>query len=184
MRRFLVFPTVAFIVLASATLLEAQPRRGTARGDGRGPAVSAAPARPQGSRPEVGRRRVGGPDMPALGRGLNLTDDQRAKVRDITRAGRDKTAPLTDQLRLAQSTLRRETFADAPNASTVDDLAAKVTDLRAQIAGIRLQTTRAIAEVLTAEQRATMRTGVGRGFGRGAGAGPFRGRGGDRGRNG
>jgi Spy/CpxP family protein refolding chaperone len=119
---------------------------------------------------------------PAFTRGLNLTADQQTKLRDVMRASRDKIGPLADELQFAQSTLRREAFADTPDSGKVTEFAAKVSELRSRIAAIRQETTLSIAAILTPEQRAAIRAGGGRGPGRGFGPGPARGR--DRDRNG
>lgn len=119
-----------------------------------------------------------GPDGPG-GRfggalaGLSLSEEQRTKVAEIQRASRDQAAPVEQELRALEKELHRELFADARDAGKVGDLSAKVGALRQQLAALNIQTSGSLADVLTAEQRATVREREGRaGPGRG---GPGRG---------
>jgi Spy/CpxP family protein refolding chaperone len=178
MRKIIMLSTAAaFVVaLASATLVAQRPGgQGTGGrtgvGDNQGP-----------RRGGPGQFRGGGfgagPGFGVLGRDLELTPEQRTKVRDIVTGSRDKAGPIADQLRLAQNELRRELFADTKNQSAISELSGKVAELRAQIADFRTSVSASIAELLTPEQREKVRAGAGRspGMGRGApGRGPGRG---------
>ena len=125
---------------------------------GRGPAGRIGP---------LGRGRAFGGELA----GLNLTDDQRAQVSEIRRAGRDQAGPVEQELRAAQHALHRELFADARDAAKVADLSSKVAVLQKQLAELHVKTASSVADVLTAEQRAAIRErgrrgGPGRGSGR------------------
>lgn len=146
------------------------PGRG---GPGRGPAVNAQAGAPDANRPD-GPRRVGragrGGQAPLLefGRNLNLTEEQRTKVQALTRSAREKVAPLTDELGLAERTLHRELYADKADTKKIADVSARIATLRKQIQDIRISTATSVAEVLTPDQRQQVRVGQGRGpFGRG-----------------
>lgn len=97
---------------------------------------------------------------------LNLTDDQRTKVDALQRSARDRATAIQSELEYARRSLHRETFADTRNASTLSELAAKVTSLEKQLFDIHLKTQTAIADALTPAQRETMRLQEGRRGGR------------------
>lgn len=194
MRKVIILSTAAALVVALASAeLFAQRQGGPGRGDGRDgrPNVQASDGQgPRGGDPN-GRARLGGggrvgggPMMGGFGRNLGLTDDQRTKVREIVGGSRAKVGPIAGELRLAQDNLRRELFADVKDDAQVKALTAKVTELRTQMADIRISTSASIAELLTPEQREKMRAagfgpgaergGPGRRPGRGPGHGPGR----------
>ena len=111
--------------------------------------------------------RFGGPFA-----GLNLTEEQQKKIAELQRAGREQAAPVEQELQTTQRTLHRELFADTRDAAKISDLSAKAATLQKQLADLHVKTTTAVADVLTADQRATMRErerpagGPGRGPGR------------------
>jgi Spy/CpxP family protein refolding chaperone len=147
---------------------------GRGRGQGQGPGMGHQPA-PQGAQggPMMGRGRAMGPQGRDGGfAGLDLTADQRGKVNELTRAGRDQSAPLEDELEFTRKTLHREVFADKRDAAKIATLATKAASLEKQLADLNVKTMTAVADVLTAEQRETMRLRDGR-AGMGRGAGPF-----------
>lgn len=155
---------------------------GQGLGTGQGPGQGLGPGQQRG--PRAGR---GGPGMgqgrPRAGRGgflaLDLTDDQRTKVTDLQRAMRDQTAPLRDELQFARRTLHRELFADARDDAKVKGLVEKIAALEKQLTDMHLKQATAVSELLTPEQRETMRLrgrqGPGPFAGRGPGRGPGRG---------
>jgi Spy/CpxP family protein refolding chaperone len=161
---------VTTAVALAATLVTAQTRTPGRRGapdqqvgqqmrGGRGP----------GGRPgQMGQMWRMGPQGPgqrfggALA-GLDLTDDQRTKVVAIHRGAREQAAPVDQELRVVERDLHRELFADARDAAKIADLSAKVAALRKQLADLHVTTTGSLADVLTADQRATVRERGGRG---------------------
>ncbi len=167
MRRYiLLLGSVAAIGVMAGTGVMAQgPGPGADNAGRGGPAVAAA-------------RRGGGPGQfrgPGRGRGgvrplgaaLDLTADQRTQIQKIMRDARDQAGPLTDQLQLARKTLRRDVFADTPDAQAVTKVSGQIATLEKQVADIRLHAMTAAAGVLTPEQRETVRTGPADVFGRG-----------------
>lgn len=160
--------------------------RGRGQGLGPGPGQGLGPNQQPG--PPAGR---GGPMMgrgrgqgvgPRAGRpggrggfaALDLTDAQRTKINDVQRATRDQAAPTEDELEFTQKTLQRELFADKRDNTRIGTLTTKVAALQKQLADLHVKTMTAVADLLTPEQRETMRLREGRvgGAGRGAGAGP------------
>jgi Spy/CpxP family protein refolding chaperone len=127
-----------------------QGRRGGAQ-FGRGPGMMG------GRGPAMAGR---GQGMRGFGAGLaalNLTDEQRTKVTDLHRAERDQAAPIQDELQLARKSLQRELFADKRDAGRVRDLSSTIAKLEQRLSDLHIRTATSIADVLTAEQRETMR---------------------------
>lgn len=163
------------------------PGRGPGPGQGLGPGQQLGPQAGRGG-PQMGMmgrgRRAGmGPQGqgqgPGLGRGrglmaLDLTDDQRAKIVDLQRATRDQAAPLEDELEFTRKTLHRELFADKRDNAKIGSLTAKVATLEKQLADLHVKQATAVSDLLTPEQRETMRLAEGRRGGprRGPGGGP------------
>jgi len=180
MRKTIIVSTTAALVLglASASLV-AQRQPGPGRGEGRDrPGVEAGdnqrgPRRtgPDGAGPGVrGPGRFGGGFGFGVPPGaLDLTADQRTKVRDIVQSAGTKSAPLAGELRTAEASLRTALFAETRSDADVREAATKVIELRQQMADIRISTSASIADVLTPEQREKVRSvrgGPGRGPGR------------------
>lgn len=148
---------------------QAQGRLGPGRGLGRGRALGPA-QRSFGRGPGMAGRGAQAPRGPQAGRGgpfgrgpgaglraLALTDDQRTKVTDLHRAERDQAAPIHDELDVARNALHRALFADNRDAGGISNLSATIATLEKQLADLHVQTATAVADVLTAEQRETMR---------------------------
>ena len=105
---------------------------------------------------------AGSPDRAgAPGRGgfaaLNLTDDQRTTIQKLQRASRDQAVPIEDELEFTRRTLHRELFADKRDNGKVTSLSAKAASLEKQLTDLRVKSEIAMADVLTPEQRETMR---------------------------
>lgn len=176
MRKTIIVSTTAALVLGLASVnLVAQRQQGAGRSEGRErPGVEAGdtqrgPRRggPDGAGPGLRGGRFGGGPLAfgMLPGALGLTAEQRTKVRDIAQDARTKSAPLAGDLRTAEVALRGALFAETRNDAAVRDAAAKVTELRQQIADIRLNASASIADMLTPEQRENVRAGVRRGPG-------------------
>lgn len=151
------------------------PGPGRGRGQGEGPGAGQQPG-PQGAPggPMMGRGRAMGPQgQGGVLAGLDLTADQRGKISDLTRAGRDQSAPIEDELEFTRKTLHRELFADKRDAAKIATLTTKAASLEKQLADLNVKTMTAVADVLTSEQRETMRLRGGRPGAMGRGAGPF-----------
>jgi Spy/CpxP family protein refolding chaperone len=152
---------------AGAAFVSAQ-----AREQGRDQGVSAAQHGRRGG-PQIGRGpgMMGGrgPAMAGRGQGirgggfgsglaaLNLTDEQRTKVTDLHRAERDQAVPIHDELQLARKTLQRELFADKRDTGRIRDLSSTIAKFEERLSDLHVKTAMAVADVLTAEQRETMR---------------------------
>ena len=165
------------------------PARQMGPGAGTGPA--AGPRAGRGG-PRMGRGRAPAPGQAGPANGLrpglaalDLTGDQRAKITELVRGARDQGAPLRDELQFARRTLHRELFADTRDNAKVASLTTKIAGLEKQASDLRVKTATAVADLLTPEQRETMRLldagrrrlgrrlgGPGRGSGRLAAAGP------------
>ena len=152
------------------------PGRGRGPGQGLGPGQQLGPGAGRGGQMQ-GQRRGAGPAGSAVRRGaggglaaLDLTDEQRVTITNLQRTTRDQAAPLQDELVFTRKALHRALFADERDDATVANLAAKASALEKQLADLHLKQATAMADVLTAEQRETMRLRQGRG--RGAGRGP------------
>lgn len=152
------------------------PGRGPGQFQGRGPGQPGE----QGARGRgmaMGRGRGNGPQGPGAGRragpgelaGLDLTADQRGTIEQLHRAARDQGAPFEDELQFTQKTLHRELFADKRDASKIAALQTRISALEKQLADLRIKTATGVADVLTAEQRETMRLVDGRAGGPGRG---------------
>ena len=166
---------VGLTLAAIAPLAGQAPGRGT---PGNGPAVAAPgpgqndPAIGRGGRRGVEGGRFGGRPGggPGNGRGvargrtaeaLGLTDDQKAATAQLRLKSRDEIAPLVDRLRLARRELHRAVFADQADAAATKKLSAEVAALGQQIEQKRLESQKAFAALLTADQRLKLRAGVG-----------------------
>ena len=57
---------------------------------------------------------------------LDLTTEQRDAIAGINQERRDVIAPLADELRFAESNLRRAIFADSPDPGEVETFSAQV----------------------------------------------------------
>jgi Spy/CpxP family protein refolding chaperone len=149
-------------------------------------------APPQGAQAPDGERR-GGPGGPAqrggpgiagprsmFGPGIDLTDAQLEKLTAIMRTARDQSAPLRDELEFTRRTLHRESFADKRDASKIALLSSKVVDLEKQLLDLNVKSQASIADLLTPEQRSSVRAS-GAAFGAMGPGGPGRMVGGGRG---
>ncbi len=153
-----------------------EPGRGNGQGPGAGQQLG--PGAGRGGEMQRGRR-GGGPAGPGARRGgglaaLDLTDEQRVAITGLQRATRDESAPLQDELTYTRQTLRRALFADERDDAVVANLSTKVSALEKQLADLHVKQAMAMADVLTPQQRETMRLADGRGPGRFAGRGPGR----------
>jgi Spy/CpxP family protein refolding chaperone len=188
-RTFILISSVAAVALLGVTTIDAQ--RARPGGQGQRAALGArgaqgAPMLARGGRGQgfvQGARGARGPAFAQGGRagrggpggraGLDLTDAQRDALRDLQQSTRDQSAPLADELGTTRRALTRAILADERDDAAVQALAAKVAALDQQLAAIHLSSELARADVLTAEQRQTLRTRDGQGR-RGGRGGPGR----------
>ena len=153
--------TVAAVFLATGASVDAQPVAPRGGGpDGQQPTFTNAQARRGGQAREVRQGRRGGPAR--MADRLDLTTEQRDAIAVINQKSRDVIAPIADELRFAESNLRRAIFADSPDPNEVETFSAQVAGLYQQMAEARVRSRVAVAAELTEEQRAKMRTAPGR----------------------
>jgi protein CpxP len=99
------------------------------------------------------RRGRGGKMGARMFRGLNLTEEQKTRIKQIRAAFRETNKPLRDELKAKRSELRQartgETFDEALAAQKLKEMA----DLRAKLMGESFRMRRETLSVLTAEQK-------------------------------
>ena len=118
-------------------------------------AVMALPEYAQAQQPPVE-----GQQAPAGGdpiRDLNLTAEQRERIRAIREEMRDERAAINERLREANRRLEEMLDSDNPNEAVVERHLRDVAEAQAASLRMRVQTERRVRSVLTAEQLATLR---------------------------
>jgi len=125
--------------------------------------------------------RFGGPAfgrMFAL-RGLDLTQAQRDQLKTLAQTARDQNAPIFEKLRTLERALQTELLADAPDQGKIDQLKTDLGLAQQEALGARIAMDLKMGQILTAEQRQTLRDRLAkaptgprgrRGWGRGGGA--------------
>jgi protein CpxP len=125
--------------------------------------------------------RFGGPGfgpMFAL-RGLDLTQAQRDQLKTLAQSQREQNAPVFEKLRTLERALRTELLADAPDQGKIDQLKTDLGLAQQDALGARIAMELKVGQILTAEQRQTLRDRLAnapagprgrRGWGRGGGA--------------
>jgi len=100
----------------------------------------------------------GGPGRGALSvlRGIDLTDEQQAQIRAIREAERGSREGPPAGLDLHRQ-LQTEVFADAPDAQKLATLQQQIAQAQTARLAKQVAMEQKIAEILTAEQRATVR---------------------------
>ena len=118
-------------------------------------AVGNAAARQEGPRgPDRGGPGMRGPRPFAQ---LNLSDEQRTKVRAIVQKHRDADRSTMEQLRAARQSLRAAIFSSStPDTAELEQLTSQIADLQAQLLKARTAAQLEVASVLTVEQRQKM----------------------------
>jgi Spy/CpxP family protein refolding chaperone len=84
---------------------------------------------------------------------LNLTDDQKARIKTVLRAEKDTLTSLLGQLHAARMDLRAAIQANGANETTVRAASARVAAAEADLAVERMKIYGKIAPILTDEQR-------------------------------
>jgi len=90
-------------------------------------------------------------------RQLNLTPEQRELVRSIREQSRDERAMVNQRLREANKALEEALDAEAANQSLIEQRIQEVSAAQAAAMRMRIMTEVKIRQVLTAEQRTTLR---------------------------
>lgn len=107
---------------------------------------------------------------------LELTDEQRTKVRAVLDGNRDAVRKTADEMRAAHQALRAEMDKDTFDEKAVKTLADKRGQLMAQMTVERARMASEVKAVLTPEQREQLRAEMRPEGGRGMGKGRFGGR--------
>ena len=117
----------------------------------------------QGARPEWGGRRCdhkgpgfGGMREGGLFKQLNLTDDQKAKMKQIRESFAQTNKPLRDQLRAKRQELRQASEGGTFNEALATQKLTEIAPLEAKLMGERAKLHQEMLSVLTAEQKAQL----------------------------
>jgi Spy/CpxP family protein refolding chaperone len=100
-----------------------------------------------------GHRRMGGMHG-GMFRGINLTDDQKAKMMQISQSFRERTKSLHDQLRAKRQELRQAGDGGTFNEALATQKLQETAGLQAKLMGEQFKMRNELKAVLTAEQRA------------------------------
>jgi protein CpxP len=119
------------------------------------------------------RRGHGRHDMEGMGgafKQLNLTDDQKAKMKEIRESFSERNKPLHEQLRAKRQELRQASEGGTFNEALATQKLTEMAGLEAKLMGERIKLHQETLSVLTAEQKAQLeqakaqfKTGEGRG---------------------
>ena len=94
---------------------------------------------------------------PAMSR-LDLTDDQRSRVRQITESHREEQRAIADRARQAHAALREVTEGGTFDEAAVRARAADVANVEADMAVARARIFSEVYQILTPEQQAKLKT--------------------------
>jgi Spy/CpxP family protein refolding chaperone len=147
LNKFAPLKGLAFAAFGLALALT--PPCATARAQ-EGPGAPDAPQADVAPRPE--RPRGGN-----LMRRLNLTPEQRRRLREIRRQGEPETRELTRRVRLARRALDEAIYSDAVEDALVEQRARELSAAQASLVRLRAATELKVRRVLTPEQLQTFR---------------------------
>ena len=89
-------------------------------------------------------------------RGLNLTDDQKAKMKQIRETFAQSNKPLRDELQAKRQELRQASEGGTFNQALATQKLTEMAGLRAKLMGERFKLHQEMLSVLTAEQKAQL----------------------------
>ena len=139
--KVLAIASLSAVVLTVASLAVAQTVK-TGRGDGQGR---------RGAWHGQGRRGGFGGDR--LFARLNLTDDQKAKMKTIRQSFMESNKPLFDQLKAKRQELRQASEGGTFNEALATQKLTEMAGLQAKLMGARFQLHQQMLSVLTPEQK-------------------------------
>lgn len=113
--------------------------------------MSGTPQQPQ----EAGAQQPNPPQDPIAQ--LNLTPEQRQKIREIREQNKDERAAINQRLRQSQIALNQALDATSPNEALIEQRAREAGEAQAASIRLRVLTETRIRQVLTAEQLVTLR---------------------------
>lgn len=93
-------------------------------------------------------------------RGLDLTDEQKAKAREVMMGARKQAIPMRAELRVAQLELQDLLVQDEVDRAAVDQHIDQIGQLRQKLMRHRVDTRLKLHAMLTPEQRAKARTAL------------------------
>ena len=96
--------------------------------------------------------------LPMLGREINLTDAQKDQVKAIADAHKDEWTSLADRERTAHEALNDLVTADAIDEAAIRQTSAEVAAVDADAAVARARAHAEVFEILTADQKAQLKT--------------------------
>src|SRR5215216_5204095 len=89
-------------------------------------------------------------------RQLNLTEDQKAKIKQIRETFAERNKPLTEQLRAKRQELRQANEGGTFNEALATQKLTEMASLEAKLMGVRQKEHQEMLSVLTAEQKAQL----------------------------
>jgi protein CpxP len=95
--------------------------------------------------------------LPMMARELNLTDAQRAQIKAIADAHRDEWKALFDRERAARMALNEAVTADAVDEGLVRQRSGELAMIDADVAVARAHAYAQFVQILTPQQRATLK---------------------------
>jgi protein CpxP len=137
--KLLAIASLSTVVLVIGSIAVAQTK--TARGDG------------QGRRAGHGRGMRGGFGGDRLFARLNLSDDQKAKIKQTRQSFMESNKPLFDQLKAKRQELRQASEGGTFNEALATQKLTEMAGLQAKLMGARIQLHQQELTVLTPEQK-------------------------------
>jgi protein CpxP len=136
--------TAGVYATARNTHQDARPFSGRGRGPG-GPGRFGGPGGPMGM-------------LPMLGPQLNLTDAQKDQIKTLAASHKDEWKALADRARTAHEALNDAVTADAVDESLIRQKSADVAAVDADLAIARAHARTEVLQILTADQKAQLKT--------------------------
>lgn len=100
---------------------------------------------------QMGKPMMGGPEKMMMG--LNLSEEQQAKLADMRLQMQKEMIPLRSDLQSLRSKLKLEIVKDNPDQKVIDNLLTQISDKRKQIMKMRIQHQQELRKLLSPEQR-------------------------------
>ena len=96
--------------------------------------------------------------LPMLGRALNLTDAQRDQIKAIADSHKDEWKALADRERTARTALMTAVTADTIDEAAIRQKSSDVAAVEADAAVARAHAHAEVVQILTADQKAQLKT--------------------------
>ena len=107
----------------------------------------------KGTHGDWGGRREGGPRGGGMFRGLDLTDEQKAKLQQIHQSFDERTRPLREQLRAKHEELRQAEAGNTFNEALATQKLTEAAAIQAKLMGEEFRMRQESLSVLTPEQK-------------------------------